>query len=132
MIGLDTNILLRIVLQDDAEQSKKVSRFLERLETEGPGYINCISLMEFAWFLRHRLRVERADVASAIGDLLESHDLIVEDEHLVEEALGLMLDNPIEFADCFIALRNRQAGCDKTVTFDKKAATRVPGMELLA
>lgn len=131
MIGLDTNILLRLVLQDDAEQSAKVSRFLQRLEADGPAYINCISLMEFAWFLRRRLQIQRSEVAAAIGDLLESQDLVIEDEHLVEEALSLMHDNPVEFADCFIALRNRSAGCDKTMTFDKKAVTHVPGMELL-
>jgi predicted nucleic-acid-binding protein len=132
LIGLDTNILLQLVLQDDRAQSPKVAQFMDQLQSEGPGYINCVSLMEFAWFLRRRLKVERTEVAAAINDLLESQDLLVEDEHLVEEALWLMTDQAVEFSDAFIALRNRAAGCSKTMTFDKQAATRVPGMELLA
>jgi predicted nucleic-acid-binding protein len=132
VIGLDTNILLRLVLQDDRAQSPKVVQFMERLQSEGPGYINCISLMEFTWFLRRRLKIERMEVAAAINDLLEARDLLVEDEPLVEEALWLMTDQAVEFSDTFIALRNRAAGCSKTMTFDRQAATRVPGMELLA
>jgi predicted nucleic-acid-binding protein len=132
LIGLDTNILLRLVLQDDRVQSLRVVQFMDDLDTDGPAYINCISLMEFAWFLRRRLKIARTEVAAAIGDLLESQDLLIEDEPLVEEALWLMLDQSVEFADAFIALRNRSAGCSKTMTFDNQAAARVPGMELLA
>jgi predicted nucleic-acid-binding protein len=132
MIGLDTNILLRLILQDDAEQSAKATRLIERLGTEGPAYVNCISLMELAWFLRRRLKIERREVAAAISDLLESQDIIVEDEHIVEEVLSLMTRETVEFADAFIALRNQHAGCRTTMTLDKKAASRVPGMELLA
>jgi predicted nucleic-acid-binding protein len=132
VIGLDTNILLRLVLQDDPVQSPRVSQLIGDLESEGPAYINCISLMEFAWFLRRRLNIERMEVAAAISDLLEAEDLIVEDEHLVEEALSLMHEQSVEFADSFIALRNRAAGCRSTFTLDRKAAARVPGMELLA
>lgn len=132
MIGLDTNILLRLVLQDDTAQSAAVARIMDNLGSDGPAYINCISIMEFTWFLRRRLKIERTEVAAAVNDLLESQDLIIEDEHLVEEALWLMLDQSVEFADSFIALRNRAAGCQATKTFDQKAASRVPGMELLA
>ncbi|MBB4124681.1 PIN domain-containing protein [Martelella radicis] len=131
MIGLDTNVLLRLVLQDDEAQSAVVNALVRDLPETGPGYINSITLMEFAWFLRKRLAVSRGDVALAIGDLLEAGDIELEDERLVETALDLMRRTNAEFADILIALRNEQAGCRATITLDKAAADAIPGMELL-
>jgi predicted nucleic-acid-binding protein len=131
MIGLDTNILLRLVLRDDPEQNDKIDALLETLPHIGPGYINCVSIMEFAWFLQSRIKAQKQDVMRAISDLLESEDIKVEDEQLVEEALDLMNKTSAEFADIFIALRNRNAGCSSTATLDVKAAKFVPAMELI-
>ncbi|AQZ52960.1 PIN domain-containing protein [Martelella mediterranea] len=131
MIGLDTNILLRLVLQDDAEQCRRVDRLMESLPERGPGHINAITLMEFSWFLRKRLRVGRAELAAAIADLLEARDIEVEDEWQVEEALDLMNRTPAEFPDILIALRNTKSGCHATMTLDRTAAAAIPGMELL-
>ncbi|PRX11778.1 PIN domain-containing protein [Martelella mediterranea] len=131
MIGLDTNVLLRLVLQDDEKQSAAVNELFRALPQKGPGFINCITLMEFAWFLRKRLAVSRPEVASAIGDLLEAGDIELEDERLVETALDLMRRTNAEFADILIALRNEQAGCRVTMTLDRAAAAVIPGMEIL-
>jgi predicted nucleic-acid-binding protein len=131
MIGLDTNILLRLVLQDDPRQSKQVLDLFSRLGEVGPGYVSCICLMEFAWFLRNRIRLGRRQVMDAISDLLDSEDIQLEDENMVEEALSAMAEAPVEFADVFIAFRNRRSGCRATLTFDQKAAKSIPGMELL-
>lgn len=130
MIGLDTNILLRFVLEDDAEQSSKVADLFRRLPEIGPGYINCITLMEFAWFLRQRIKLTRSQVIEGISDLLESEDLVIENERDVEETLGIMETSQAEFADVFIAVRNRNAGCMSTMTFDENAR-KISGMELL-
>jgi len=132
MIGLDTNILLRFVLQDNAAQSERVTAFFRRLPEIGPGYINCITLMEFAWFLRKRIRLTREQVIDGISGLLDSADIVLEDEPIVEEALDTMGASQAEFADVFIALRNRNAGCGTTVTFDQQAAKSIVGMELLS
>lgn len=131
MIGLDTNILLRLVLQDDPQQSRQVLDLFSRLGDIGPGYVSCISLMEFAWFLRSRIKLDRNKVMSAISDLLDSEDIELEDESIVEEALAAMAETTAEFADIFIAFRNQRSGCRATLTFDYKAARSVPGMELL-
>jgi predicted nucleic-acid-binding protein len=131
MIGLDTNILLRFFLQDDPGQNEKVAHLFARLPEIGPGYINCITLMEFVWFLRKRINLTRAQVMEGVSDLLESEDIVLEDEPVVEEVLGMMAASEIEFADTFIVLRNKNVGCVATVTFDAKAAKRIPGMELL-
>ena len=132
MIGLDTNILLRLFLSDDPIQSEKVATLFARLPEIGPGYINCITLMEFAWFLRKRVKLTRSQVAEGISDLLDAEDIVLEDEHVIEETLGAMATGSAEFTDIFIALRNRNSGCDRTLTFDGQAAKNIPGMELLA
>lgn len=131
MIGLDTNVLLRLVLQDDPHQSKRVLELFSRLGEIGPGYISCISLMEFVWFLRSRTKLGRGDVMDTISDLLDSEDIILEDESIVEEVLAAMTETTMEFADVFIAFRNRHAGCRATLTFDQRAAKSIVGMELL-
>jgi predicted nucleic-acid-binding protein len=64
--------------------------------------------------------------------LLDSADLILEDEIVVEETFEGMAGITMEFADVFVALRNRNAGCTMTKTFDAKTAKATPGMELLA
>ncbi len=131
MIGLDTNILLRVFLKDDAAQSAKVAELFVRLGEVGPGYISCITLMEFAWFLRQRIKLTREQIADGIADLLDSEDIILEDEEAVEEVLDVMSRSQAEFADAFIAVRNRNAGCRVTFTFDERAAKTIEGMELL-
>ena len=131
MIGLDTNILLRFFLGDDENQSRKVFDLFARLPEIGPGYVNCISLMEFTWFLRSRVKLTREQIMDGISDLLDAEDLILEDENIVEETLAVMAESAAEFADVFISLRNRRAGCVSTKTFDVGAAKSVPGMELL-
>lgn len=132
MIGLDTNILLRLFLKDDPAQAAKVTALLGRLGETGPGYVNCLTLMEFAWFLRRRMKLPRETVMESVSDLLDVDDIVIEDEHLIEETLSEMARSNAEFQDVFIALRNRQAGCVSTKTFDAKAAARIPGMELLS
>lgn len=132
MIGLDTNILLRLFLKDDPRQTAKVAALLEHLGETGPGYVNCLTLMEFAWFLRRRLKLPRETVMESISDLLDVEDILIEDEHLIEETLSEMARSNAEYQDVFIALRNREAGCVHTKTFDTKAAARIPGMELLS
>lgn len=132
MIGIDTNILLRLICQDDAEQSRLVSRWTERLTADEPGFINSAVLLEFIWTARRRLKMSRSELKLILSGLLESENIVMEDESVIELALDEMDRSTEEFADIFIALKNRELGCRTTMTLDKKAAERVPGMELLA
>lgn len=131
MIGLDTNILLRFFLKDDLSQTDKANALFASLPDTAPGYVSCITLMEFAWYLRRRVRLTREQIMEGISDLLDAADLVIEDEPAVEEALGIMARTTGEFADVFIALRNRDAGCVSTKTLDARTARAIPGMELL-
>ncbi|MCV3766136.1 PIN domain-containing protein [Rhizobium sp. TRM95796] len=131
MIGLDTNILLRLVLKDDPVQTELAVRLVAGLSKENPGYVNCITLLEFTWYLRRRLKLERRLVADTVFSLLQAEDLVFEDEELIGAVLMRMSDTSVEFADTIIALRNKRDGCPTTRTFDTAAARQLPEMELL-
>lgn len=131
MIGLDTNILLRFYLADDAVQAGLVRDLFEGLSEDSPGYVNIVTLVELIWTLRARFGIDRERVSAVVSGLLESRDILLEDETLVEAALDQAIRSKGEIPDLLIALRNAEAGCRSTLTFDRKAADRIPGMELL-
>lgn len=132
MIGVDTNLLLRFILQDDDVQSIAARRFFENVDAARPAYINTIVLIEFIWTARRRIKMTRQELIAVLSGFLDSTNIVLEDEPLVELALDEMISSGAEFTDIFLALKNIKAGCERTLTFDAHAATAVPGMELLA
>lgn len=132
MIGLDTNILLRLTLQDDEKQSAQALSMVGALTPERPGFVNSAVLLEFIWTARRQAKMSREELKHILSGLLDSDNLVLEDENVIELTLDEMERSEEEFADIFIALKNRELGCSTTMTFDKRAASRVPGMELLA
>ena len=88
MIGLDTNILLRLVLQDNPDEGLKARRLVESLDTDNPGFINTLVLAEFVWTLQGRIGLSREQTAVAVSGLLNSADIIFEQEELVEHVLA--------------------------------------------
>ncbi len=131
MIGIDTNVLLRLVLRDDLEQFQIAQTMIASLDETNPGFINIVTLCEYVWSMRRGLKLSRDGIIEALKALVESRDLIVEDEELVIETIDIMLESQGEFADILIARRNVAHGCHATVTFDRKAAKTVSAMELL-
>ena len=78
MIGLDTNILARYVLDDDPVWSPAVTHFLDtELSADRPGYINPVTLAELVWTLRRRSDYDRARLAILIESLLTSDSLVI-------------------------------------------------------
>ncbi len=132
MIGLDTNILLRATLNDDAVQSPAARRLLKTLGKERPGFVNLPVLLEFFWVLRSRYKLPSGRLASMLRDLLGVEHIEFEALHVAGKALAIFESGGADFSDAVIALRNRELGALATVTFDKGAAKSVPGMELLA
>ncbi|TRL37276.1 PIN domain-containing protein [Rhizobium straminoryzae] len=132
MIGLDTNILLRLILQDDEVQSRQALVLVDSLSPEQPGFVNSAVLLEFIWTARRHVKITREELKTILSGFLDSGNLVLEDENIIEMTLDEMDRGGEEFADIFIALRNRELGCRTTVTFDKKAARAIPHMELLA
>lgn len=132
MIGLDTNILLRLTLQDDERQAAKALALVGGLTPEEPGFVNCAVLLEFIWTARRQAKMSKEELKLILSGFLDSENLVMEDENVIELALDEMDRSEEEFADIFIGLKNRELGCSRTFTFDKRAASSVPGMELLA
>jgi predicted nucleic-acid-binding protein len=129
--GIDTNVILRLIVNDDPEQRRLALAFSEDMGRTFQGYLTLISLLELDWALRSRYGYTRTSVADAIKMLLRVRGLEVESHDLVVLALKIM-GGKADFADVLIALKSREADCDHTVTFDQTAARLIPGMELLA
>jgi len=123
MIGLDTNILVRLAIDDDADQMRRARAFLAaNCSAEDPGFINRVTLCEMVWVLTSSYRLGRPQIARHITDLVVSTDIVLEDTDAVRAAITRYAHTNIEFADLLIAETNRSAGCKATATFDKRAA----------
>ena len=131
MIGLDTNVVIRYLVQDDKRQSAVASRFIEKsLTTDAPGYINHIILCEIVWVLQRCYSVKKQQVREIIEGLLTTKQFIVEDVEVAWKALRSFDANNADFCDALIGQKNTHSGCEHIVTFDKKAAS-LPGFDLL-
>lgn len=128
MIALDTNILLRYLVQDDAEQAAAAGRLIEtELSSEEPGFVSLPVLCELAWALGAAYRRSRDDIAAAIGSFLEVMQLEVQEATMVARVLEA---GGADIADAIIHEVGRMHGCVRTLTFDRKFA-RMEGVELL-
>jgi predicted nucleic-acid-binding protein len=131
LIGLDTNVVIRYLVQDDKKQSAAATRFIEKsLTTDAPGYISHISLCEIVWVLQRCYGVTKPQVREIIEGLLTTKQLNVENVEVTWKALRAFDANSADFCDALISQVNIHSGCEYTVTFDKKAAS-LPGFDLL-
>jgi len=120
MIGLDTNVLLR--LGDDEEPVQRDrARALVLSQGVGGCFVNAIVLVEFAWTLLRRYKLSRGDVAARLALVLESPEFVVASSAEACRAVERYRAGPADFADCFLAEINRAAGCATTATFDREA-----------
>ncbi len=127
MLGIDTNVLVRLLIADDANQTRRARRLVETsLSRNEPVLVSLLAIIETEWVLRSRYELEKSEILAVLQRLLESRELTFEDEPAVEEAVFHWKDSAAGFTDCLIAAHNRRIGCRATATFDTKAA-RVPG-----
>jgi predicted nucleic-acid-binding protein len=131
MIGLDTNVLVRYIMQDDPKQSPKASRLVESLSIDNPGYITMVSVVELYWVLTSSYELTGTQVAQALEVILRSKQLWVERADQVMRALRVFGQGKADFADCLIERAASGAGCAQTMTFDVGASKRT-GMTLMA
>ena len=122
MIGLDTNVLVRYVTQDDPVQSAKASELIESLTTLSPGFVSLVSVVELVWVLQSCYQSAKSDVVTVLETLLRTRELIVEHAEIIWQALRRFSANKADFADCLIARCAHAAGCEYTATFDLDAA----------
>jgi predicted nucleic-acid-binding protein len=127
MIGLDTNVLVRFLTQDDPIQSPKASALIERqLSDRVPGFISTVAMVETVWVLDRVYGKSPAQIAEAVERILQIDVLIVENEQEVFNAMVALKNGTGSFADALIGALGMSAGCGKTVTFDRRAL-RIPG-----
>lgn len=132
MVGLDTNVLVRYLAQDDAKQSALATRFIEgRLSAENPGFVSVVTLCEIAWVLAESYQADRKRIRDTVAGLLAAKQIVVERAELVWKTLRAWEGVPAEFSDVLIGQLAIAHGAEKTVTFDR-TASRLPGFELLA
>ena len=122
MIGLDTNILLRAVLNDDPKQSLVARSILTRLTSDAPGLINNVVLAEFVWTLVRGYGYGRQAIVGAIRTMLRSRSYSFTDRRAISFALSRCETDGLNFVDALIGEINRAAGCKTTLTFDERAA----------
>jgi predicted nucleic-acid-binding protein len=123
MIGLDTNVLARLFVDDDPIQTAAARKFVgSRCTNNDPGFIDRIALCETVWVLTRAHGYDRSKIVSVIEELLASQDMILENAESVRAALHVFATHSVDFADALIAQVNRSHGSDETATFDRKAA----------
>ncbi len=131
MIGLDTNVLVRYIMQDDAAQSAKASALLDALTVDAPGWISLVSMVELVWVLNASYGLDRTQIINALEAMLRSKELQIERAEIVWKAVRVYRQSKADFADSLIACSAEAAGCTHTMTFDRVAA-KSAGMSLIA
>jgi predicted nucleic-acid-binding protein len=129
MIGLDTNVIARYVLNDDDAQFAAAAALFASLTAERPGFISHVSLVELHWVMHRKYKVPREACVAMINKLVEMRQIEFEDGESVVRALALAEDGA-DFADALIAANGELFGVRETVTFDRHAAKRL-GWRLL-
>jgi predicted nucleic-acid-binding protein len=131
MAALDTNVLVRYLVQDDAAQLAAAKSLIRRNVSEGRMLFVPVSVsLELEWVLRSTFGFNKDNVVQTLSDLLSSADLIFESEQAVEVALHLYKDGSADYSDCVHIALAAQADEQPLWTFDSKAS-KVPGARLL-
>jgi len=121
--ALDTNLLVRLLTNDEPRQAAKVEAWLRNnASPKSPAYVDHIVLCELAWVLERSYGHARAEVHAVLAALLEHHHLKVEAPALVRQSLMLFADGPADFSDYLLAVRAQAAGYAPVLTLAKKAA----------
>jgi predicted nucleic-acid-binding protein len=123
MIGLDTNILVRVVTNDDPSQKKRVDRLLkEKCTSTDPGFITIVTIVELVWILQSHYNYAKDQIILVINSLLSAKDLLIEHEKSVLFALEKFSKNTCDFPDILIGEICKTNQCSTAMTFDKKAS----------
>jgi predicted nucleic-acid-binding protein len=131
-IPLDTNVILRYLLQDDPKQTRRANRIIDQVLSErNPGLIGLVTILEFVWVLRSLLKQTPAEIATHLEHLLAADSFEVQNDQQVFEAAFALKRGIGEFEDALTGALNAWAGCPHTLTFDKRAL-RLPYFELIA
>ncbi len=123
MIALDTNVLVRFMVQDDLAQTRMASALFVQLTDENPGFVSREVLVELVLVLERAYGFARADIAAALAGLLSAAELVIEAGGDVGQVVERYRLEGFGFADLMIAAAVKRAGAREIVTFDNKTGT---------
>jgi predicted nucleic-acid-binding protein len=131
MPALDTNVLIRYLIQDDRQQTREASKFISQFaDSEGALFLPTSVVLEMEWVLRSAYEFSKEPVIEILIGLLETREISFQDEASIERAIFLYRENNVDFADCLHVATAYTYNELPLMTFDKKA-TRVEGIEVI-
>ena len=132
MIGLDTNVVLRLLLNDDLKQRQRAVKAIQQAKVLAVRVtITLAVVLEMEWVLRSIAKMTKPQILSVFDLLLESYDIEIDNEKALEQALHIYANAAADFAECLFLAQYQRMGCQNMLTFDTKAA-RMAGVQLVA
>lgn len=130
MIGIDTNVLVRYLTQDEPTQAAQATLIIEqKLTQEVPGFIGVVVLVETVWVLQRLYAASTDEIRRTVADLLGCQTLVIEQRDVIARALSVAQSSNCGFADAVIAASALGAGCREILSFDRRAVRA--GMKLV-
>lgn len=122
MIGLDTNVFIRYIVQDDEQQAQLATDVIEnQCSVENPAFINEITLCEIVWVLKRAYHYDKSIILAVLKQLISGSEVYISSHVDAWEAYADYETGNADFSDYFIARINKKMGCPFTFSFDKKA-----------
>jgi predicted nucleic-acid-binding protein len=123
VVSLDTNVLIRFIVQDDVVQFRLAAQLVHQAKASGQrAVVTMLVVLECEWVLRSAYHYSKIQILSALGTLRTAGEVSIEDHPVLENALELWEQSTANFANCLILAHSRALGCSTMVTFDKRAS----------
>ena len=130
MKALDTNVLVRFLVKDEAEQAQQVYSLFKQAESHQQRlFVPILVVLETIWVLQAVYGVDDQDILAVLNDLLLMPVLLFEAQPVLHAFIGAAMGNNFDLADLLIAHSARGHHCESVLTFDKKVA-KSAGVEL--
>jgi predicted nucleic-acid-binding protein len=130
VIGLDTNVLVRYITQDDHKQAALANVLIENLDDASTGFVTLVTVVELSWVLESAYNFTRRQFAEVMQTLMAVDTIKLDRAAVVASAVRVYAASKADFSDCLIERLSANAGCERTMTFDK-AAAKMAGMIFL-
>lgn len=121
MFALDTNVLIRYIVQDDKLQAGKAGKIIEALDKDAPAFISCIVLCEINWVLQSAYKISKAERIKVLMGIITTSVFTVERSEACLKALRLFEQGQADYSDYLTQQIALQEGYDTVLTFDQKA-----------
>jgi predicted nucleic-acid-binding protein len=132
LIGIDTNIIVRLLTRDDETQFALARGLVASASPDKPLCVNVVTMTETLWVLEKRLGLPVQEARSLLSTFLSAPEITVPDQAPFRAWKAALQHTHVGWTDIVVAAINTETGCSHTFTFDARTAKSVPGMELLA